>query len=60
MCFEYSPESFTGTELDFAVRVCDEVNRVWCPTPGVNYHQPSRDGGDEFPECVRGPGGVGW
>lgn len=32
--FEYSPESFTGTELDFAVRVCDEVNRVWCPTPG--------------------------
>ena len=23
--FEYSPESFTGTELDYAVKVCDEV-----------------------------------
>ena len=23
--FEYSPESFTGTELDYAVEVCDEV-----------------------------------
>jgi 2-isopropylmalate synthase len=31
--FEYSPESFTGTELDFAVEVCDAVNAVWQPTP---------------------------
>jgi 2-isopropylmalate synthase len=31
--FEYSPESFTGTELDFAVEICDAVNRVWQPTP---------------------------
>ncbi len=31
--FEYSPESFTGTELDFAVEVCDAVNDVWQPTP---------------------------
>ena len=31
--FEYSPESFTGTELDFAVEVCDAVNSVWEPTP---------------------------
>ena len=31
--FEYSPESFTGTELDFAVEVCDAVNGVWEPTP---------------------------
>src|SRR5271168_205356 len=31
--FEYSPESFTGTELDFAVQVCDAVNEVWEPTP---------------------------
>ncbi|MGK0500265.1 MAG: 2-isopropylmalate synthase [Oceanicoccus sp.] len=30
--FEYSPESFTGTELDFAVEVCDAVNAVWQPT----------------------------
>jgi 2-isopropylmalate synthase len=31
--FEYSPESFTGTELEFAVEVCDAVNAVWEPTP---------------------------
>src|SRR5277367_3507998 len=31
--FEYSPESFTATELDFAVEVCDAVNAVWEPTP---------------------------
>jgi 2-isopropylmalate synthase len=31
--FEYSPESYTGTELDFAVDVCNAVNDVWKPTP---------------------------
>jgi len=31
--FQYSPESFTGTELDYAVEVCDAVNAVWKPTP---------------------------
>jgi 2-isopropylmalate synthase len=31
--FQYSPESFTGTELDFAVRICDAVTAVWKPTP---------------------------
>jgi len=31
--FEYSPESYTGTELDYAVEVCDAVNDVWQPTP---------------------------
>ena len=31
--FEYSPESYTGTELEFAVDVCNEVNDVWKPTP---------------------------
>jgi 2-isopropylmalate synthase len=31
--YQYSPESFTGTELDFAVEVCDAVNDVWLPTP---------------------------
>jgi len=30
---QYSPESFTGTELDFAVEICDAVNAVWKPTP---------------------------
>src|SRR5258708_31378 len=31
--FQYSPESFTGTELDFAVDICDAVNAIWRPTP---------------------------
>ncbi|NNM62609.1 MAG: 2-isopropylmalate synthase [Steroidobacteraceae bacterium] len=31
--FEYSPESFTGTELDFAVEICDAVTAVWEPGP---------------------------
>jgi len=31
--FEYSPESFTGTELEYAVEICDAVNSVWEPTP---------------------------
>ncbi len=31
--FQYSPESFTGTELEFAVEICDAVNAVWEPTP---------------------------
>jgi 2-isopropylmalate synthase len=31
--FQYSPESFTATELDFAVEICDAVNAVWEPTP---------------------------
>jgi 2-isopropylmalate synthase len=31
--FQYSPESFTGTELDFAVRICNAVTAVWKPTP---------------------------
>ena len=30
--FQYSPESFTGTELDFSVEICDSVNAVWEPT----------------------------
>lgn len=30
---QYSPESFTGTELDFAVEVCEAVMDVWEPTP---------------------------
>ena len=31
--FEYSPESYTGTELEFAVEVCNAVNAIWRPTP---------------------------
>lgn len=31
--FEYSPEMFSGTELEFSKRVCDAVTDVWEPTP---------------------------
>lgn len=31
--FEYSPESYTGTELEFALEVCNAVNDIWRPTP---------------------------
>jgi len=31
--FEYSPESFTGTEPDYALEVCNAVLKVWEPTP---------------------------
>ena len=29
---EYSPESFTGTELDFALEICSAVQDIWQPT----------------------------
>jgi 2-isopropylmalate synthase len=31
--FQYSPESFSNTEMDYAVAVCDAVIGVWQPTP---------------------------
>ncbi len=31
--FEYSPESFSATELEFALEVCEAVVEVWRPTP---------------------------
>jgi len=30
--FEYSPESFTGTEIDFALKICNEVIDIWKPS----------------------------
>jgi 2-isopropylmalate synthase len=41
--FEYSPESYTGTELEFAVEVCNAVSDVWEPTPEhkVIYNLPA-------------------
>lgn len=40
---EYSPESFTGTEPDYAVEVCNAVAEVWQPTPEnpVIFNLPS-------------------
>lgn len=31
--FQYSPESFSQTEVDYAVEVCDAVMAIWQPTP---------------------------
>ncbi|WP_190819483.1 2-isopropylmalate synthase [Saccharopolyspora pogona] len=31
--FQYSPESYTGTELSYAAEVCDAVTEIWQPTP---------------------------
>jgi 2-isopropylmalate synthase len=30
--FEYSPESFTSTELEFALEICEAVSDIWQPT----------------------------
>jgi 2-isopropylmalate synthase len=30
--FQYSPESFTSTELDFALEICEAVTDIWQPT----------------------------
>ncbi|BBP03439.1 2-isopropylmalate synthase [Sulfuriferula plumbiphila] len=32
--FQYSPESFSNTEMDYAVEICEAVLDVWQPTPG--------------------------
>ena len=31
--FEYSPESFTGTELEYSLQICEAILDVWKPTP---------------------------
>lgn len=48
---EYSPESFSDTELDFALEICEAVKDIWKPTPQnklivnlpetVQYNQPN-------------------
>jgi 2-isopropylmalate synthase len=32
-CFEYTPESFSSTEIDFSLEICEAVMDVWQPTP---------------------------
>ena len=41
--FQYSPEVFSGTELEVAVQVCNAVSEVWQPTPQrkVIYNLPA-------------------
>ena len=54
--FEYSPESFTGTELDFAMEICEAVMDVWQPTPQQQDDpQPAGDGRDGDAEHLRRP-----
>ena len=35
--FEYSPESFTGTEPEYALEVCNAVVDIWQPTPDKKW-----------------------
>ena len=54
--FEYSPESFTGTEVDYAVEVCNAVLDIMAAHPGPpDDHQPARHRGDEHAACLRQP-----
>lgn len=57
--FEYSPESFTGTEMEFALEICNRVLEVWKPTPEKKGHYQSA--GHCVPvhvPCLCQPGGV--
>ncbi len=52
--YEYSPESFTGTEIDYAVEICAAVMDVIRPTPSAADHpQPAGDGRDVHAEHLR-------
>ena len=56
--FEYSPESFTGTELDFALEICTAVQDVWQPTPEepMIFNLPSTvELTTDDSQCLRGP-----
>ena len=50
---EYSPESFTGTELDFAVEVCSAVAQAWGVARSAHDHQSAGDGRDGYAEHLR-------
>jgi 2-isopropylmalate synthase len=48
---QYSPESFSDTELDFSLEVCHAVMDVWQPTPETPDHsESSRHRGMDHPE----------
>ena len=54
--YQYSPEIFTGTELDFALEVCEAVSDVWQPEAGRRDHpQPARHGRDVDAQHLRRP-----
>ena len=53
---EYSPESFTGTELDYALEICNAVQRTWGRHTGESHdHQSAFYCRDEYPQCLCGP-----
>src|SRR6516164_1418602 len=52
--FEYSPEIFMDTELDYAAEVCEAVMDVWQPGPG-DHPQPAVHRGAVHAERVRRP-----
>ena len=57
--YEYSPESFTGTEPEYAVEVCNAVIDVIKPTPGTSDdHQPAGNRGNDHAERLRRRGRV--
>ncbi len=52
---EYSPESFTGTELPFALRICTEVQKTWGATKRESdHHQSAVHRRNEHAKCVCG------
>ena len=52
--YEYSPESYTGTELEFAVDVCNQVHRgLRADARAQGHHQPAGDGRDGDAERLR-------
>ena len=51
---EYSPESYTGTELEYAKDVCDAVADIIEPTPELAAdRQPARHRRDGHPQRLR-------
>ena len=50
--FQYSPESFHGTELDYALEICDAVIAEWGPTPGARMIVNLPTTVEEFPPNV--------
>ena len=57
--FEYSPESFQGTEVDYALEVCNAVLDIWEPTSdNKGNHQPADHSRKCNASCFRKSGRV--
>ncbi len=51
--FEYSPESFTGTEIDFAEAICNAVIDIWEPTREKSDYQSACNRIHVYAACLR-------